>query len=87
MMFLWQLKKKLERNLKMKKFEKWWNKQQSQELTEEFLIENKLTTQEQVVDLLAKTAWQAALEEVLGWLDYSFEHKEIKDKIHDELES
>ena len=32
-------------------------------------------------------AWRAALELVLGWLDYSSEHEEIKDKIHDELES
>jgi len=34
-----------------------------------------------------RTGWRAALELVLGWLDYSAEHKEIKDRIHDELES
>jgi len=31
--------------------------------------------------------WRAALELVLEWLNHSSEHKEIKDKIHDELES
>jgi hypothetical protein len=36
---------------------------------------------------LQENAWRAALEEVLEWLDYSAEHKEIADKIHEELES
>jgi len=31
--------------------------------------------------------YRAALEMILGWLDYSSEHKEIANKIHDELES
>jgi len=31
--------------------------------------------------------WRAALELVLEWLDYSTEHKEIKDRIHNELEN
>ena len=33
-----------------------------------------------------KKMWRAALEQVLEWLDYSAEHKEIADKIHEELE-
>jgi len=33
-----------------------------------------------------EAAWRAALELVFGWLDYSAEHEEIKDKICKELE-
>jgi len=33
-----------------------------------------------------KIGWRAALELVFGWLDYSTEHEEIKDKICKELE-
>ena len=46
----------------MKAFTIWWNEEQSKELTEEFLIKNRLVTQEQVIDLLAETVWRAALE-------------------------
>lgn len=64
----------------MKAFVKWWNEEQSQELTEEFLIENNLTTQEQAVDLLAKTAWRAALKWALkNEREYTI-FKEFSDK-------
>ena len=40
-----------------------------------------------ICKFLREDGWRAALEEVLDWLGYSIEHKEIADKIYEELES
>ncbi len=56
----------------MKACKKWWGK--------------LLCSNNQNFRVIAESSWRAALEEVLGWLDCSIEHEEIKDKIHEELE-
>ena len=61
----------------MKEFEKWYNELPMREDVEDFT----LATQAKY-----KKGWRAALELVFGWLDYSTEHEEIKDKICKELE-
>lgn len=60
----------------MKYFKKWWKGYSKIVFKNECSYERKY----------GKIGWRAALEEVLGWLDHSAEHKEIKDKIHNELE-
>jgi len=64
----------------MREFEKW--------KSENFKPEKNLVDSEDYFCGYAdglETGWRAVLEMVLGWLDYSSEHKEIADKIHDEL--
>jgi len=47
----------------MKQFNKWWNEDQSGEELEKFIDETKnIITQDQAIDALAKSVWQAALE-------------------------
>ena len=71
----------------MKQHQKWLNETLGKEEAEKFEVEtSNVTTVDEIINTISETAWRGALELVLGWLDYSSEHKEIADKIHDELE-
>ena len=65
----------------MKEFEKWDKKEYSLP----HIIERGPVGRDALRQ--RKHAWRTALELVLEWLDYSSEHKEIEDKIYDELEN
>lgn len=60
----------------MKQFEKHWNK------IVDKLISNHIVPNKPQY----KAGWRAAFELMLGWLDNSIEHKELADKIYEELE-
>ena len=59
----------------MIEFRKWWNKVSGNAY---FANITKKGT--------SKHTWRAAFELMLGWLDNSIEHKELADKIYEELE-
>ncbi len=71
----------------MKNFDKWFNKKQS---PEEILKVSACITSENLIDMIAETAWRAALEEVLKQLnniyDGDFENSEIVKWIKKEIE-